>query len=69
MVRWLWSQILTGYSYKSSQYGLTIDNIVKYELVLPNGTIKHVTEKDNDLWFGLRVSKGCSIQVGITNGI
>jgi len=42
---------------------------VKYELVLPNGTIKHVTEKDKDLWFGLRVSKGCSIQVGITNGI
>jgi FAD/FMN-containing dehydrogenase len=28
-----------GYSWKSSQYGLTIDNIVGYELVLPNGTI------------------------------
>jgi len=48
------STLGAGYSYKSSQYGLTIDNIVEYELVLPNGTIKDVTEKDTDLWFGLR---------------
>jgi FAD/FMN-containing dehydrogenase len=45
-----------GYSYKSSQYGLAIDNIAAYELVLPNGTIKTVTSQDEDLWFGLRVS-------------
>jgi len=43
-----------GYSYKSNQYGLAIDNVAGYELVLPNGTIKHVTPKDDDLWFGLR---------------
>ncbi|KAF8273424.1 hypothetical protein EI94DRAFT_1795193 [Lactarius quietus] len=43
-----------GYSYLSSQYGLTIDNIAGYELVLPNGTIKTVTSQDEDLWFGLR---------------
>ncbi|KAI0290497.1 FAD-binding domain-containing protein [Russula brevipes] len=43
-----------GYSFKSSQYGLAIDNIVGYELVLPNGTIRNVTPKDGDLWFGLR---------------
>jgi FAD/FMN-containing dehydrogenase len=47
---------LAGYSYKSSQYGMTVDNIAGYELVLPNGTIKYVTSKDKDLWFGLRVS-------------
>ncbi|KAI0036360.1 hypothetical protein K488DRAFT_41272, partial [Vararia minispora EC-137] len=45
---------VTGYSYKSSQYGLTVDNIVAYELVLPNGTITTVTEEDEDLFFGLR---------------
>jgi len=38
-------------------------------LVLPNGTIKHVTQKDKDLWFGLRVSINSSIQVGDTNGL
>ncbi|KAI0289877.1 hypothetical protein B0F90DRAFT_1825823 [Multifurca ochricompacta] len=43
-----------GYSFKSNQYGLGIDNIVAYELVLPNGTIKTVTESDQDLWFALR---------------
>jgi hypothetical protein len=46
----------SGYSYKSSQYGLAVDNIVGYELVLPNGTVTYVTSKDEDLWFGLRVS-------------
>ncbi|KAI0289880.1 hypothetical protein B0F90DRAFT_1825825 [Multifurca ochricompacta] len=43
-----------GYSFKSNQYGLGIDNIVAYEFVLPNGTIKTVTESDQDLWFALR---------------
>ncbi|KAI9441214.1 FAD-binding domain-containing protein [Lactarius indigo] len=43
-----------GYSYKSSQYGLAIDNVASYELVLPNGTITTVTSQDDDLWFGLR---------------
>ena len=46
----------TGYSYKSNQYGLALDNVAGYELVLPNGTIQYVTSKDKDLWFGLRVS-------------
>jgi FAD/FMN-containing dehydrogenase len=48
--------MLSGYSFKSSQYGLTVDNVARYELVLPNGTITNVTSKDEDLWFGLRVS-------------
>lgn len=48
----------TGYSWKSNQYGLTVDNIVGYELVLPNGTITSVTASSApDLFFGLKVSK------------
>jgi len=61
--------MLAGYSFKSNQYRLAIDNVVGYELVLPNGTIKHVTSKDKDLWFGLRVSRKGSIRVGDTNGL
>ena len=49
--------IISGYSFKTSQYGLTVDNIVRFEVVLPNGTITNVTSKDEDLWFGLRVSR------------
>jgi hypothetical protein len=48
--------MLSGYSFKSSQYGLAVDNVVGYELVLPNGTVINVTSNDVDLWFGLRVS-------------
>jgi len=61
--------MVAGYSFKSSQYGLAIDNVAGYELVLPNGTIEHVTQKDQDLWFGLRVSRKCSIQVGDANDL
>ncbi|KAJ6529113.1 FAD dependent oxidoreductase [Mycena vulgaris] len=44
-----------GYSYKSNQVGLTVDNIVGYELVLPNGTLTEVTASKNpDLYFGLK---------------
>jgi FAD/FMN-containing dehydrogenase len=50
------SNLLSGYSFLSSQYGLSVDNIAGYELVLPNGTIVDVTSKDEDLYFGLRVS-------------
>ena len=46
---------ITGYSWKSNQYGLTIDTVTAFELVLPNGHVKVVTEKDEDLWFALRV--------------
>ena len=51
------SHVFQGYSYKSSQYGLALDNVVGYELVLPNGTVMSVTSKDDELWFGLRVSR------------
>ncbi|KAI0293621.1 hypothetical protein B0F90DRAFT_1761958 [Multifurca ochricompacta] len=43
-----------GYSWKSNQYGLAVDNVVGYELVLPNGKVKVVTDKDEDLFFGLK---------------
>jgi hypothetical protein len=52
-----------GFSYKSSELGLVIDNMVGYELVLPNGTVVNVTSKDEDLWFGLRVSRKASYKL------
>ena len=50
--------IISGYSFRSNEYGLAIDNVVAYELVLPNGAVTTVTAEDHDLWFGLRV-RGC----------
>jgi FAD/FMN-containing dehydrogenase len=50
------TQLFSGYSFLSSQYGLTVDNVAGYELVLPNGTIIDVTSEDDDLWIALRVS-------------
>ena len=46
-----------GYSFLSNQYGLTVDTVARFELVLPNGTVSNVTSEDDDLWFGLRVSR------------
>ncbi|KAH8980666.1 FAD-binding domain-containing protein [Lactarius akahatsu] len=43
-----------GYSWKTNQYGLTIDTVTAFELVLPNGHVRKVTEEDEDLWFALR---------------
>ena len=65
------SQGFQGYSYKSSQYGLALDNVVGYELVLPNGTVMSVTSNDNDLWFGLRVSRRVQyklVSLTVSNG-
>ena len=45
----------TGYSYKTNQYGLAIDTIVAFNLVLPNGTVAYVTQSTHpDLFFGLK---------------
>ena len=46
---------LTGYSWKTNQYGLPADTVTEFELVLPSGEVKVVTEKDEDLWFALKV--------------
>ncbi|KAG0695257.1 hypothetical protein DFH29DRAFT_992002 [Suillus ampliporus] len=44
-----------GYSWLSNQYGLTIDTVQSFELVMPNGTVLNVTgASDPDLFFGLR---------------
>ncbi|KAJ7581441.1 FAD dependent oxidoreductase [Mycena floridula] len=44
-----------GYSFKTNQYGLTVDTIVAYELVKPNGKVVTVTLKsDPELFFGLK---------------
>ena len=47
---------LAGYSWKTNQYGLAIDNLCGYELVLPNGTVASVTGTTfPDLFWGLKV--------------
>lgn len=43
-----------GYSFKTNQYGLAVDTVTEFELVLPSGQVKVVTEKDEDLWFALK---------------
>jgi hypothetical protein len=48
-----------GYSWKINQYCLTIDTVTGFEAVLLNGSVKVVTEKDEDLWFALRVCLNC----------
>lgn len=46
-----------GYSWKTNQYGLTIDNIVSHEVVLPSGEVVHTSnETKSDLFFGLKVN-------------
>src|SRR5260221_399107 len=45
----------TVYSWKTNQYGLTADTVTAFELVLPCGDVKTVTEQDEDLWFALKV--------------
>ncbi|KAK0184491.1 FAD dependent oxidoreductase [Armillaria mellea] len=43
------------YSWLSNQYGLAVDNVVAYELVVPNGTVVNVTEgSDPELFFSLK---------------
>ena len=45
-----------GYSWKTNQYGLTVDTVEAYELVKPDGTVSTVTEgSDSELFFGLKV--------------
>ncbi|KAJ7107008.1 FAD-binding domain-containing protein [Mycena epipterygia] len=44
-----------GYSWKTNQFGLTVDTVTAYELVKPNGSIISVTAtSDPDLFFGLK---------------
>lgn len=43
-----------GYSWLSNQYGLTVDTVVAYELVTPDGTVRTVTADDDDLFWALK---------------
>jgi hypothetical protein len=43
---------VAGYSWKTNQFGLTIDTVTAMELVLPNGKVS-LREKDKDLWWAL----------------
>ena len=47
---------VVGYSWKTNEYGLTMDTVTEFHLVSPNGTQIVVTEADKDLWFALKVS-------------
>ena len=45
----------TGYTFQTNQHGLSLDTVVGFNLVLPNGTIAYVTELTHpDLFFGLK---------------
>lgn len=47
--------ICPGYSWKTNQYGLAVDNVVAFRLVQPNGKVVQVTEvSDPELFFGLK---------------
>ncbi|PPR05983.1 hypothetical protein CVT24_004620 [Panaeolus cyanescens] len=47
-----------GYSWKTNQYGLTIDTVVAFELVTPTGAIINVThESEPELFFALKGSQ------------
>ncbi|KAJ7581443.1 FAD dependent oxidoreductase [Mycena floridula] len=44
-----------GYSWKTNQFGLTVDTVMAFELVQPNGTAVNVTQQsDPELFFGLK---------------
>lgn len=44
-----------GYSWHANLYGLAIDMVEAFELVLPNGTVTNVTASKADLFFALKV--------------
>lgn len=47
-----------GYSTKTSQYGLGVDNIEAAKLVLPNGDLKEVSAaKDAELFYAIKVER------------
>ncbi|KAJ9376548.1 CAZyme family AA7 [Paecilomyces variotii] len=43
-----------GFSWKTNQYGLTVDTVESFNLVLPNGTITTVDSSQPDLFFALK---------------
>ena len=46
-----------GYSFLSNQYGLSVDNVLAYNVVLPDGTPVTATKDEyDDLFWALKVS-------------
>jgi hypothetical protein len=46
---------MAGYSWKTNQYGLAVDSVTAFELVMPSGFVKNVTESSEpDLFFALK---------------
>ena len=50
------SKLKPGFSYKTNEYGLTVANVVSFEIVLPNGTVTSASRSENkDLFWTVRV--------------
>ena len=69
LIFYFYCDLALGYSWLTNQYGLTVDNVVGFELVLPSGDVTKVTQDSNpDLFFALKVRqlrppfRSCSIQ-------
>ena len=45
----------------TNQYGLTVDNVVSYELVLPTGVVTTVDATEAELFFALKVSRQATL--------
>lgn len=45
-----------GYSWLTNSYGLTVDSVVSFDLVLPNGTLTTASSTTSDLFFALKGS-------------
>lgn len=57
----------SGYTFQTSLYGLALDNLVSFDIVLPTGEIKTVTSGDEDLFFAVRVSAPSHAPVSLSN--
>lgn len=62
IARTVHESIPLGYSFKTNQHGLGLDNVVAFELVLPNGSVTSVSATSNEeLFFSLKVRCDVSI--------
>lgn len=50
-----------GHSWHANQYGLAIDTVDAFELVLPNGTVTDITASQADLFFCIQSMVSCAV--------